>query len=55
MCGHLKYEVYFWSVVDDNPIIPLGYKCYPDFYRAIRDLNVTGIITDFALNCRKAL
>ena len=51
----MKYEVYYWSVVDDRAEIPFGLKSYEECYQFLRSAGVDGIITDFPDNCKKAL
>jgi len=51
----MKYEVFYWSVVDDRPDIPFGCANYEECYQYLKLLNVDGIISDFALNCKKAI
>ena len=55
MVHRMKYEVFFWSVVDDRPEIPFGCKSYEECYQHLKLMNVDGIISDFALNCKKAI
>lgn len=55
MCKKINYQIFYWSVKDDDPEIPLGFKTYNEFYKHLHAFNIDGIITDFAANCKHAL
>ena len=54
-CHRMKYEIFYWSVRDDHPEIPLGCSSYQEFYQRLKSMKLDGIITDFANNCKQAI
>lgn len=55
MCHKMEYKIFYWSVMDDHPEIPLGCNSYNEFYQTLQLFKIDGIITDFAKNCQNAL
>jgi hypothetical protein len=51
----MSYEIFYWSVRDDHPEIPLGCNTYQEFYLRLKIMRLDGIITDFAANCKQAI
>jgi hypothetical protein len=36
MCHKMQYKIFYWSVMDDHPEIPLGCNSYQQFYQTLQ-------------------